>query len=277
LKQKDTSTAFWANTAANCFDADSFMLYSQDYSPESFNHSNYATYLLNHHFKIQQVEELKKAYTEQKGKSELETSLIKSTGLIDGIKLLNLVIARKYMLAEECDNALLLWPELPVSYTKRTGPNPANFYINEYIEDDSVQMRKNTYPVKAIVELAQKLKTNAVLSAKDKLLYGTLLYNLSYYRKNHYVLDNHWNHSQSMVAYYKYDSVDTHLFLNGNDLYQMPLHNSYQTYFHLKSAENYLQNALTGLTLDEDKAQCTFLLAKCWQKCCPVIMNYNTE
>ncbi len=281
LSRKDTTAAFWAYTAAHCFEADSFNIYSQDYSPESFNHSSFATYLLNHHFTINQIDGLKKNYISQEGHSAFETYLISKTKLIDGAKFFNLITARKYMLAEKWDLALNIYQELPAAYTERMGSNPANFYINDYIEDDSLQLKKNTYSIKQILELAQKLKAiadeNTASSARDKLLYATLLYNLSFYGKNHYILDNHWNHSMSETAYYDYDSIDTHLYLNGQDLYDMPLHKSYQNYFHLTTTAKYLQQALPALKTEEEKAQCTFLLAKCWQKHCPREMRYNTE
>lgn len=281
LLQKDTTTAFWAYTYANCFESDSFAIYAHDYSPESFNHANFATYLLNQHFSMEQVLELKSNYLSQKGKSDFETYLIKKTKLYDGAKLFNLVIAHKYMLAEKWDMALNVYPELPASYTQQLGANPANFYINDYIEDDAAQLKKNTYSVKQILELAQKLKSladaNGATAAKDKLLYGTLLYNLSFYGKNHYVLDNHWNHSMSKTAYYNFDSIDTHIYINDHDAYDMPLHDRYQNYFHLQIAEKYFKASLPDLRTDEEKAQCTFLLAKCWQKRCPSLMKYNTE
>lgn len=281
LSRKDTTAAFWAYTAANCFESDSFNIYSQDYSPESFNHSSFATYLLNHHFTIEQVSELKKDYIRQEGNSAFETYLISKTKLIDGTKLFSLVIARKYMLTEKWEQALDMYNELPATYTERMGPNPANFHINDYIEDDSLQLKKNTYSIKQILELAQRLKKvadeNTASSARDKVLYASLLYNLSFYGKNHYILDNHWNHSMSETAYYDYDSIDTHLYLNGQNLYDMPLHKNYQNYFHLTIAEKYLKEALPLLKTEEEKARCTFLLAKCWQKQCPRKMKYNTE
>lgn len=281
LEQKDTSTAFWIYICANTFDADAFNIYSEDYSPESFNYPNHATWLLNQHYSIDQVAQLKKQYLMRKGNSDFETWLINNTTFADGQKFFNLVIARKHMLAERWYQALQMMDELPPAYTQQTGANPANFYINDYIEEDAKQAAKNIYTIRQILELAQKLKTNAdndvLSSAKDKFLYGTLLYNLSFYGKNHYILDNHWNHSQSKTTYYDYDSIDTHIFLNGEDLYSMPLHNSYQNYFHLNTAEKYLNDALPKLSTDEEKAQCTFLLAKCWQKRCPTLMKYNTE
>lgn len=280
LSQKDTSTAFWMYTCANSFDAEAFSLYGQDYSPESFNYPNHATWLLNQYYSTDQVMQLKKQYQNRKGKSAFETWLISNTKLLDGQKLFNLVIARKYMLAEQWDLAIKMLDEMPPVFNEQKGSNPANFYVNDYMDDDLTK-EKNTYSVKQILELAQKLKINAdsnvASSGKDKLLYATVLYNLSFYGKNHYIEDNHWYHSNSKTAYYSYDSIDTHVFLNDEDVYAFPLHKSYQDYFHLTTAEKYLKEALPLLNADEEKAQCTFLLAKCWQKRCPAKMVYNTE
>ncbi len=281
LQAKDTSTAFWIYTYANAYDAESFGLYAQDISPESFNHANFATWLLNQQYSIEQVTQLKKQYLQRKGKDAFETWLINKTKLLDGQKLFNLVIARKHMLNEQWADAIKEFDELPEVYRNQMGPNPANFSVNDYIETDDKEAQKNTFTVRQILELAQKLKTNADSQAskfaRDKLLYATLLYNLSFYGKNHYILDNHWNHSQSRTPYFAYDSTESHLFVNGKDVYTLPLHKSYQNYFHLQIAEKYLNDALGQLATDEEKARCLFLLAKCWQKRCPKVMTFNKE
>ena len=281
LAMHDTNAAFWTYAYAHCYDADSFNIYASDYSPESFNYANFATYLLNQHYSITQIESLKNDFLTKKGKSAFETYLIQHTQFEEGIKLFDLVIARKYMLNEQWENAIQIYEQCPTSFTSQLGPNPANFYINDAIETDSSQLHKNNFTVKQIMQLAQKLKSLADIqtpsSAKDKLLYATLLYNMSYYGKNHYILDNHWYQNSSTTAYYQYDSINTHLFYDNQDVYEMPLHPLYQNYFHLYNAEKYLQLALPDLASLEDKAQCTFLLAKCWQKRCPSIKKYNEE
>ena len=281
LAMHDTVAAFWTYAYAHCYDADSFHIYASDYSPESFNYANFATYLLNQHFSIAQIETLKNNFLTKKGKSDFETYLIQHTQLDEGIKLFDLVIARKYMLNEQWEDAIKLYEQCPLSFTSQLGPNPANFYINDYIETDSSQLHKNTFTVKQILQLAQKLKALAdqqtPASAKDKLLYATLLYNMSYYGKNHYILDNHWYQYGSNTAYFRHDSINTHLYINDQDVYEMPLHQPFQNYFHLYHAEKYLQLAQADLSNPEDKTQCAFLLAKCWQKRCPSIKKYNEE
>lgn len=264
LNKHDTITAFWCYVYAHSFENESFDLYDQDYSPESFGYSNFATYLLNHHFSIEQILELKKNYIQQKGSSAFETALIQGCTFTNGLQLFNLVMARKYMLKEEWDKALAMLPDLPSSYQELMGPNPANFYIPDYIQDE-VQ----TFSVKKILELMVKLKTTSATSSRDKLLYARSLYNLSYYGKNHYILDNHWNHTLSLAPYSDNDSINTHFYNDRRDQYQGPLHPDYQNYFHLKLTEKILAEALDGLSTEEEKAQCLFMLAKCWQKQCP--------
>lgn len=278
LEKKDTLAAFWTYTYANCFDADSFHLYASDYSPESFNYSNFATYLLNQQFSIEKVQQLKQQYLARKGRTEFETYLIRGTTFDEGASIFDLVIARKHMLAERWEQALSMYDALPSSFTSLMGPNPANLSINDYMEDAG---QKNSYTVKQILELALKLKSNAdqmkEVNATDKLLYATLLYNLSFYGKNHYILDNHWNQYGSNAVYYNFDSIDTHIFCNNKDYYEMPFHKSYQNYFRLTTSEKYAKDALAILKTGEEKAQATFLLAKCWQKRCPRKTKFNTE
>ncbi|MBK8143569.1 MAG: hypothetical protein IPK62_00560 [Bacteroidetes bacterium] len=278
LAKKDTLATFWTYTYANCFDADSFHLYASDYSPESFNYSNYATYLLNQQFSIETVQQLKQQFLARKGRTEFETYLIQGTKFDEGATLFDLVIARKHMLAERWDQALSMYDALPASFTTIMGPNPANSSINDYMEDAG---QKNSYTIKQILELALKLKSNADKvnegNATDKLLYATVLYNLSFYGKNHYILDNHWNQYGSNAVYYDFDSIDTHIYCNDKDYYEMPFHKSYQNYFRLTASEKYAKDALMSLKTAEEKAQATFLLAKCWQKRCPRKTKFNTE
>lgn len=273
LSQKDTITAFWAYTCANGFNTDSFTIYSSDYTPEGWNNYNYATYLLNHCFKINDVEKLKAMFIAQKGDNEMQSYFIKNTRIKDGIQMFENVVARKYMLAENWDLALTTLAKCSKEFKETMGPNPANFSINDIIEE--TPNIKNNFSVQQIITLAQTLKTNAQnpspTYATDKLLYGTLLYNLSFYGRNHYVLDNHWNHSGSRnTAYFKTDLVSVHYYVDGKDYYELPMNQSYENYFYLTTAENYLKQALPQLTSKEDKAKCVFLLAKCWQKRCPI-------
>ena len=273
LSQKDTMTAFWAYTCANGFDADSFAIYSSEYSPEGWNSYNYATYLLTQYFKINDIEKLKTLFLTQKGENEMQSYFIKNTKIKDGIQLFDEVITKKYLLAEKWDLALPMLAKCPKAFTEIMGPNPANFKINDTIEETPTI--KNNFSVKQIITLAQTLKTNAQNTSatfiSDKLLYGTLLYNLSFYGRNHYVLDNHWNHYGSRnTAYYKTDSVTVHYHFEGEDFYNLPINKSYENYFYLTKAESYLKQALLQLTSNEDKAKCAFLLAKCWQKRCPM-------
>ena len=278
MQTKDSSAAFWAYVYANSRNNSPFDIYGQDASPEGWNSFNYATYLVNHSFNIAQVEALQKQWTAKKGNSAIETYCIKNSSFIENEKFFALIIARKYMLTQQWNKALENFSNLPKDYLATMGPNPANLKINDTINDTEYQATKNTFTVKQIVELAQKLKTNADKSeatfANDKLLYATLLYNLSFYGKNHYILDNHWNHyGTRLTAYFKYDSVDAHAYYNGKDNYAMPMHTSYQNYFYLYTAEQYAKKALLDLSSGEDKAKCVYLLSKCWQKRCPLKMQ----
>jgi hypothetical protein len=270
LQSKDSSTAFWAYVKANCFSTDNFEIYGQDYSPESFNSSNYATYLINHCFSIEQVRQLKKNFLAKKGKSDFETYLIKNCQFLHDEKFFDEAIAKKLMLAEQWDQALAMVPQLPKSYTERMGPNPANFKTTDFIDEAS---DKKNFSIAQIITLAAKLKANAqkpdAAFATDKLLYASLLYNLSFYGKNHYVLDNHWNHaSDNISGYFLTDSIEAHVYINNQDEYKHPMHASYRNYFYLFNAEQYAKKALLQLATNEEKAKCTFLMAKCWQKRC---------
>jgi hypothetical protein len=273
LNQNNNVTAFWAYTYANCFNNDKFYLYSTDNSPESWNSVNMATYLLNHKFDVSKIDELKNAFKKRKGNSDFETFLIKGTKMEDANALFNLVIARKYMMAQNWQAALDLYPQLDSNFKNTLGPNPANFYIHDYFND--IQDSKKTFSTISILQLAKTLKEKAdqknIENAKDKMLYGTLLYNLSFYGKNHYVIDNHWNHYGSRrTPYFLFETVTANYFYNEEQKDDLPMNNLYQNYFYLVDAEKYLQAALPMLKNQEEKAQCVFLLAKCWQKRCPI-------
>lgn len=270
LQAKDSVTAFWVYTAANCFDTDSFEIYQSDYSPESFNNYNYATYLLLHAFSIAQVKQLQDQYQQQKSIHPMANYCLQQTHLKNGAAMFTEVIAKKYMLQENWQAALALLPNLPTSYVQQMGPNPANFKINDTLEQTNGI--KNNFSIQQILTLANNLQQQAQQTgqAKDKLLYGILLYNLSFYGRNHYVLDNHWYHAGwRNTAYFKSDSVDAHVFISGKDYQQQPMHPSFQNYFYLQQAEHYLSQALPLLSNREEQALCNFVLAKCWQKRCP--------
>lgn len=273
LAKKDTFTAFWAYTTTSIFDFDSISSYYFDNgSPEGWNTNSYASYLLTQRFSIQDIEKLKSQFLAQKGENEMQTFYIQQTKFTNGVRFFDELITKKYLLNEQWDIALTLLPKCTKEFVETMGPNPANFKINDTIED--TKTTKNNFTVKQIITLANTLKVNAQKTsdsfANDRLLYGTLLYNLSFYGKNHYILDNHWNfNNSSYTAYYKTDSVDAYLHLNGDDFYQFPMNNSFENYFYLTTAEKYLKQALPQLQSNEDKAKCVFLMAKCWQKRCP--------
>ncbi len=272
LNKKNDNAAFWAYTFANCYNDNYFNLYSSDYSPEGWNNINMATYLLNHQFDFAKIDELKKEYQMQKGNSDFETYLIKGTKIDNANALFNLVKARKYMMAQNWQAAIDLYPSLDSSFKKMLGTNPANFYINDYFDDDE---KNNTYSSFSILQLANTLKQKAdaknVDNSTDQLLYGTFLYNLSFYGKNHDLIDNHWNHYGSRkTAYFLYKEVTANYFYNDTGKYSMPMNKNYYNYFYLYDAEKYLLQALPIIKSKEEKAKCVFMLSKCWQKRCPL-------
>ncbi len=274
LAKKDSITAFWLYALDNSFDYNgiaTFNFYNSNCSPEGWNSNGFATYLLTQCFSANTIANLRKQYANKTSSNEIEKAILKIIKFEGGDSLFVQLLAQKYMLAEKWKEAQPLITNCNKEYASKLGPNPANLQVNDCIQNVEGVSENTSIP--AIINLMHTLqqKVKAAGNASDKLLYATALYNLSFYGKNHYILDNHWNHNNSSyTAYYASDSFQTSVYLNGVDRDYMPLHASYKNYFYLTTAEKYAKQALPLLTNAEDRAKCTWLLAKCWQKRCPL-------
>jgi hypothetical protein len=274
LSNKDSLSAFWMYAYDNSYSYSGnpeFSLYNGNYSPEGWNNSGFATYLINHCFGPSTIMQLRKQYNSKKGNTETASKVLQKIQLIGGDSLFNMILAQKCMLAENWVAAQKLLPACPKEFTQKLGSNPANLQVNDFTSNLE-GLAENT-SVAAIVNLMNTLqqKAKAAGNASDKLLYATALYSLSFYGKNHYILDNHWHHNNSSyTAYYASDSVQTSFYNNGIDKDYMPMNAAYKNYFYLTTAEKFAKQALPLLSNAEDRAKCTWLLAKCWQKRCPL-------
>lgn len=124
------------------------------------------------------------------------------------------------------------------------------------------------YSTKQVLELAIELEKKAKRKKPTDLYnYGMLLYHLSYYGK----LENLavWDHRNYGVPAY---TSTTDSISYESDYYNIPWRagmNSTEeldNYFNLTSAKGYFDKAYSKLKSPEEKAQCAFMQALCWQK-----------
>jgi hypothetical protein len=279
MKNKDTNSAYWCYALSSALDADSTGAYIGDYSPEAFNTSTFDSYLLLHQFGISDINKLEKQFIAKKGNNELANYCIANIQFKNGKKSFAELKAKKYMMMQQWDEAIALIPQLPASYLATKTMNPVNVYYNDIINYTPKMDSLRTFSVAKILTLANTLKQNADKKiAKDQYLYGVLLYNLSYYGKAHNVVDNHWSHSNyNISSYYKTDSVNVYYYQNEKQFEAQKMSPLFYNYFYCTDAEAYLHKALDNLQTPEEKTNCLWMLAKCWQKRCPVKITRNKE
>jgi hypothetical protein len=279
LQNADTNSAYWCYAYCNVLDADSTGAYIGNYSPESFNTSTFDTYLLLHKFGIKDIEKLENQYQIKKGNNALVDYMIPKTNFVNGKKSFAELKAKKYMMMQQWDKAIELLPQLPASYLDTKIMNPVNVDYNDIINHTPKMDSMRTFTIAKILQLASTLKKNADKKiAKDQYLYGVLLYNLSYYGKAHNIVDNHWMHTtHNASSYYKTDSIDAYLYQNEKEKEAQMMSPLFYNYFYCTDAEAYLHKSLNGLVSPEEKANCVWMMAKCWQKRCPVNIAKDKE
>jgi len=163
----------------------------------------------------------------------------------------------KYIRLHQFDKAVAILGKDPEVYGASL-PDPFIMHI-----DDQHDLRKiDTQVTSSKLEFAKKMLEQQQKLAKNPndpdaaYLYAAGLYNMSYYGRAAYAF-----------VYYRGGS-DEYGYFNVDERNKLP--DYYRQYYDPTEAEKYFLVAVKNAKDPEQKAKCTYMAAKCWQKRCPV-------
>jgi hypothetical protein len=232
----------------------------------------YGNYLLRHKLTYSELESLQQKLDKQKGENDFENLVLNCATLRNNKSVFDFYACKRYMLEERWQDALAILPKLSKNYSEMPCANPVNYKLDDRISVDSARM---TSSISKVVQLASKLKINADAgNARDQYLYGNLLYNMSMYGTCHNIVDDHWNYYMDQTPYYLWDSMEVDFATFNVNKNTAPMSAWYKNYFRMYNAMKYYKLALSKLNNKEAEAECLIMLAKCWQRQCPVNADY---
>jgi hypothetical protein len=199
-------------------------------------------------------------YIEQSNKSPFEQWLVKDNCFT--VRVLQELEGTKYIRRLNFDKAVQVFRMLPEEDLKATVlPDPFIMHI-----DDQHDLRKiDTAITMNKLQFAQKMAAQKSRLEKDPkdaeaaYLYAAGLYNMSYYgRANH------------AFVYFR-SGVDPNAYFYNPARDKLPAF--YKEYYDPAEAERYFLIAAQYDKDPEQRAKCTYMAAKCWQKRCPPPKN----